>query len=177
MHDPVGNVLLLFLSKDFLLSACFSHVSFPIADFQLPILLPCSPQTTNWQSAIGHRQCHLLLSWRLLLGDGCTSWTFASASVCVSSLAAHRQRATMSQTTIATDIHQPLDIHLDALAKIAFDLTLRFQNGAYTAQLVLTQISDASIDIDARFLEHRTRARAANAVDIRQSNFGSFIWR
>jgi len=38
VHDAVGNVLLLFLAKDLLFSACFSHESFPIADFRLPIL-------------------------------------------------------------------------------------------------------------------------------------------
>ena len=76
----------------------------------------------------------------------------------MSSLTAHRKRATMSQTAIAADIHQPLDIHLDALAKIAFDLALRFQDRTNPAQLVFTQISHASVEVDTGFLEHRIRA-------------------
>ena len=41
-----------------------------------------------------------------------------------------------------------------------------FQNGTNPAQLVFIQISHASVEVDSGFLEHRTRARAANAVDI-----------
>jgi hypothetical protein len=96
----------------------------------------------------------LLLPWRFLLRDGCASWTFARASICVSSLTAHGQRATMSQTAIATDVHQSLDVHLDAFAKVAFDFTLRFQNRANPTQLVFTQISHASIEINSSFFEH-----------------------
>ena len=72
----------------------------------------------------------------------------------MSSLAAHRKCTTVSQAAIATDIHQTLDVHLDTLPKVTFDLTLRFQDAANTAQLIFTQIPYASIEIDARFLEH-----------------------
>ena len=72
----------------------------------------------------------------------------------MSSLATHRKRTAMSQPAIATDVHQTFDVHLDALAKIAFDLALRFQNAANPAQLVLTQIPHASIEINSSFLEH-----------------------
>ena len=83
----------------------------------------------------------------------------------------------MSQAAIATDIHQTLDIHLDALAKVAFDLSLRFQDRANPAQLVFTEISYARIEIDARFLEHGVRARAADAVNISQTDLGSLVGR
>ncbi len=56
------------------------------------------------------------------------------------------KRAAMSQTAIATDVHQALDVHLDALAQVAFDLALRLQDGTNPAQLVFTQIPDASVD-------------------------------
>jgi hypothetical protein len=72
----------------------------------------------------------------------------------MSSLAAHRKCTTVSQATIATDIHQTLDVHLDTLPKVTLDLTLRFQDAANPAQLIFTQIPYASIEIDARFLEH-----------------------
>src|SRR5215813_3074388 len=139
MHDAIGNVLLLFLPKDLLFSACFSH-NFSV-DKQ-----------------------KLLLAGRLLLGDGGTSRTFARASICMSSLAAHRQRTAMPETSIATDIHQALDIHLHALPQVAFDLSLRLQNGTDAAQFVFTQIAHASVDVDTGFLEHGIRTRAANAV-------------
>ena len=40
------------------------------------------------------------------------------------------QRAAMSQTAIAANVHQSLDVHLDALAQVALDLALGFQDGA-----------------------------------------------
>jgi len=57
----------------------------------------------------------------------------------------------MTQTAIATDIHQTLDVHLDALTQITFDLTLRFKDCTNPAQLVFTQVSDSSIKIHSRF--------------------------
>jgi hypothetical protein len=38
----------------------------------------------------------------------------------VRALTAHRQRTAVSESTIAADIHQALDVHLDALSQIAF---------------------------------------------------------
>src|ERR1043165_518267 len=54
MHDAVGNVLLLFLTKDLLFSACFSHKLFPLADFRLPILFSVHHKSAigNWQSTM-----------------------------------------------------------------------------------------------------------------------------
>src|ERR1044072_7431585 len=118
----------------------------------------------------------LLLARCLLLRNGGTTWAFARASVRVGSLATHRQSTTMSQTAIATDIHQTLDVHLDALAQVAFDLALCFQDGTNPAQLIFSKIPDASVETDARFLEHRIRTRAANAVDGSETNLRSFVW-
>ena len=61
-------------------------------------------------------------------------------------LSANRQTATMTQSAVATDVHQPLDVHLDALAQVAFNFSLRFENRTDPAQLVLAQILDASVD-------------------------------
>ena len=88
----------------------------------------------------------LFLARRLLLGDGRAARALTSARVCVRALAAHRQRAAMPQSAIAADVHQTLDVHLNALAQVAFDLALRFENRPDAAQLVLAQIFDASVD-------------------------------
>jgi hypothetical protein len=73
----------------------------------------------------------------------------------MSALTTHGQRATMPQPAIATDVHQALDVHLHTLAQVAFNFSLRFQNGTNPAQLIFTQISYASVEVDAGFLEHR----------------------
>ena len=55
MNDTVGNVLLLFLTKDLLFSACFSHnfsdFQFPISDCQFTVL-----HDANRKLEIGNRQ-------------------------------------------------------------------------------------------------------------------------
>ena len=58
------------------------------------------------------------------------------------SLTTNRQAPTMTQAAVAADIHQTLDVHLNALAKVALDLALRFEDGTNPAQLVFAQISD-----------------------------------
>jgi hypothetical protein len=45
-------------------------------------------------------------------------------------LSTDRQRSTMTQSAVATDIHQTLDIHLHTLAKIALNLPLRLKDSA-----------------------------------------------
>src|SRR6185503_16855360 len=81
----------------------------------------------------------------------------------------------MPQSTIAADIHQPLDVHLHSLTQVAFDFALRFQDITDAAQLVFTQVSDAGIQIDTSFLEHRVRTRTTNAVNVGQANLGSLV--
>src|SRR5262245_47626503 len=68
----------------------------------------------------------LLLARRLLLGDGGASWSLARARVRVRALAAYRQRTTMPQTAIATDIHQTLDVDLYSIAQVYLDLFLTY---------------------------------------------------
>jgi hypothetical protein len=59
----------------------------------------------------------------------------------MSALTAHGQRATMTQPAIATDVHQTLDVHLHTLAQVAFDLSLRFQNGTNSSLRSRTRVS------------------------------------
>jgi hypothetical protein len=49
------------------------------------------------------------------------------------SLAPNRQRTAVAKTTITTDIHQTLNVHLNALAEIALNFSLSFKDAAYAA--------------------------------------------
>src|SRR5687767_2933645 len=93
-------------------------------------------------------------------------------------LTANRQRAAMSQTSITSNVHQALDIHLDALPQIAFDLTLRFQNRPDPTKLVFIQVADAIILVDSRLGQNGACARTTDAVDIRQPYFSPLMrWK
>jgi hypothetical protein len=91
-------------------------------------------------------------------------------------LSSHRQGTAMTQSTVATDVHQSFDVHLDPLAQVSFNFTLRFQDCPDLTQFVLIQVGDASIMIHARLVQNGTRSRTTDTVDIRESNFSSFIW-
>src|SRR5712691_9384803 len=119
----------------------------------------------------------LLLARRLLLGNGRAARALARACVCVRTLSANWQRTPMAQPSVATDVHQTLDIHLNSLAQVALNLALRLQNCSNSAQFILIQIFDARVEIDGRFVENRVRARAANTVDICKSDLSSLIRR
>src|SRR5688500_13545933 len=84
----------------------------------------------------------------------------------------------MAQAAVATDVHQTFDVHLNSLAQVTFNLSLRFQDSADTTQLVFTQIPDTGIEIHASFFKNRIRSGTTNSVDISQPNLGPFIgWK
>src|SRR3982751_6742716 len=86
---PVGTFFFSFLRKTFFLP---------------PVALGIS---------LNRDQLFLFLARGLLLGNRRLAWTLSSTRVGVRSLTTHRQCTTVSQTAIAADVHQALDIHLD----------------------------------------------------------------
>src|SRR5689334_15216724 len=87
----------------------------------------------------------LFLTGCFLLRDGRAARAFARARICVRALATHWESATVTKPAIRTNVHQTLDVHLNALAQIAFDLTLRLKDRTNTTQLFLAQITHARI--------------------------------
>src|SRR6185503_13280202 len=84
----------------------------------------------------------------------------------------------MPESTIAPDIHQPFDVHLNTFAQVAFNFALRFEYCPDAAQLVIVQILDASIDVDCGFSKNRACARTTDTVNVSQPNLGPFIrWK
>jgi hypothetical protein len=118
----------------------------------------------------------LFLARCFLLRNRCASWSLTSSRVCVSTLASYGKRSTVSQPSIATNVHQTFDVHLDPLPEIALDITLRFEHGSYPAQLVFTQILYSGVDVDSSFLQYRAGSRTTDSVDIGESYFGSLVW-
>ena len=90
-------------------------------------------------------------------------------------LASHRQRATMPESAIAPDIHQPLDVHLYALTQVAFNFALRFEYRPDAAQLVIVQILYASIDVDCGLSKNRACARTTDTINVSQPNLGPSV--
>src|SRR4026208_2466005 len=81
----------------------------------------------------------------------------------------------MPQATIAADVHQPFDVHLNLLATIALDTPLLVDHRTNTVNLFLGQLANAPIDADARFAQYLVSARAPDPVDVRQTNLSSLV--
>src|SRR5207237_1144573 len=118
-----------------------------------------------------------LLARRFLLGDGGAPGAFARARVGVRALPADGQAAPVPQAAVTADVHQTLDVHLRALAQIALDLALAFDDRADAPQLLLVQIAHARIGVHARRFEDRVRARAPDAVNVRQTDLDALVNR
>src|SRR6478735_8055235 len=91
---------------------------------------------------------------RLLLGNR----ALAGARVGARPLAVHGQAAAVAHAAIAADFHQPLDVHRDLLAEIAFDAALLLDDAADLPYVVLGEVLHADIAADPGFLENQVRA-------------------
>ncbi len=76
----------------------------------------------------------------------------------------------MAQAAVAADFHQPLDVHGDLLAEIAFDAALLLDHPADLPDVVFRQILDADVGADAGFLQDGVRSHPPDAVDVGETN-------
>src|SRR5690606_38297486 len=109
-------------------NACgfLSHIS-PFTDLYAAVIPAATPSEAVGISAVGSREtiayclpadCRQLL----LLAGNSLSRTLAGTRVGVRTLTTNRQAAAMTQTTVATEVHQTLDVHGHFATQIAFDL-------------------------------------------------------
>jgi hypothetical protein len=76
----------------------------------------------------------------------------------------------MTQATIATQIHQSLDVQSTLATKIALHLVLRLQNLTNPANLAFRQIVRPDTLIDPGLRQNLLRRRTANAVQVGQAH-------
>ena len=76
----------------------------------------------------------------------------------------------MTQTTVAADFAQPLDVHADFTAQVALDDVAMLDGFTQLSLLILGQILDADVRVNAGGLQDLCSTGGANAVDISQSN-------
>jgi len=117
----------------------------------------------------------LLLTCNLLLGYGHAARPLASARIGVCPLTSNRKPSAVAQTAVAADVHQSFDVHLNLLTQVALDPALLVDDGANAIDFFFGQLADASIDADARLTQYLVRPRAPYAVDVRQTDFSSFV--
>ena len=125
---------------------------------------------------IGGRLSHTVLSSLFLQCRCALARPFAGACIGAGTLTTHWQSATMTETTITTNVHQALDVHRRLSTQITFDselcdLVTNFFQIGIGQFLDLFGISNATCFAD--FASTGT----PNAINSRQANFGMLMGR
>src|SRR5271170_754757 len=92
-------------------------------------------------------------------------------------LTAGRQITAVAQSAIRLNINQPLDVHRDIFAQVAFDLAFFLDDLTDTVDLVLAQVLDLLEGIDLRSSQDAERPRIANPENVCESDACLFITR
>jgi len=88
-----------------------------------------------------------------------------------------RQTPPMPQSSVTADVHQPLDVHLDLLSQIAFDIALLIDNGSYPVDLFLGQLANATVRADMSLAQNLVSTRSPDPVYVRKAYLNPLIAR
>ena len=105
----------------------------------------------------------------LLAGNGLLG-ALAGTGILLSVLTADRQATTVTNTAIAADLHQTLDIQAHLTAEVTLNLQVVLDVVTELADLILGEILDAGVGIDADIREHFLRGGQADTVDVGQAD-------
>ena len=83
----------------------------------------------------------------------------------------------MTQSAIATNLHQPLDIHRNGFAQIAFNHPVSLDNVTDAHGFFLSQVFDLGVNVDSGFLTDFRRAAFADAEYVRKPDLNPFVER
>src|SRR5438309_2236319 len=90
-------------------------------------------------------------------------------------LSSNGQPPAMTQSPIATDVHQALDVHLNLLAQVSLDSALRIDDSANAVYFLFRQLANPLINADFGFSQDLVCPRAADAINVCQTDLSSFI--
>src|ERR1051326_7836459 len=113
----------------------------------------------------------------LLLAGDRLGRALARARVGVGALAAHRQAATMTQATVAAEVHQPLDVDTGLAAKIALDEVVAVDHFADLQDFLVAQLADATILRDLDLLDDLGRVLLADAMNVLERDQNALVGR
>src|SRR5262249_233740 len=96
--------------------------------------------------------------------------TRALAGTCIRArtLAAHRQAATMADAAIAAEVEQPLDVHLQLTAQVAFHRELG-DGRTEGRHFAFGEVFDLGVTLHASRVANLQRARAPHSEDVSET--------
>src|SRR5690348_4487332 len=118
--------------------------------------------------------CLALGRRRLAAGDDLAR-PLAGARIGMSPLTAHRQSLAMTQSAIASEVHQALDVLLHLAAQVAFDLVVGVEHVTNPHLLLGREVIGLGRRIDLGRVENPDRGGAADAVDVGQRDFHALV--
>src|SRR4051812_19821004 len=147
------------------LPSFFSGVAPSGAAASLFAMIPSGPADAGLPSSPQPSALH-----GFLLGDRALARALAGARVGAGPLTAYRQSAAVPHPAVAANLHQPLDVHRDFLAEVAFDTALLLDDATDLADVVFRQILDAEGGAHAGILQDGVRAHPPDPVDVGESD-------
>ncbi len=113
---------------------------------------------------------------RLFLG-ACNGFARALAGACIGTgtLTTYRQAAAMTQTAIAAQVHQALDVHGDFRAQVSFHLVMHIDDLPDGVDLAFGKIIAFGIPIDVGLSKNLLGSGATDTIDIGQGDLYPFV--
>src|SRR6185312_5901100 len=105
------------------------------------------------------------------------AWSLTSTRIGVRTLSADRQVAAMTISAIRTDFDQPLDVHLDFFAQIAFHQTFFFDHGTNAVDFIFAKVLDLLHRVHFGRVQNAVGTRRSDAVDVGQRDVGALVAR
>src|SRR5690606_27381322 len=118
----------------------------------------------------------LLLADLLLAGHGLLL-ALAGARVGLRALTVHGKPAAVPDALVGPDLDLAADVRLDLAAKVALDLVVRVDPVAELHQLLVAQLVDAQIRVDAGPCEGLLRPGPADAENVGESDLHALLAR
>ena len=118
---------------------------------------------------------HLFLLGRLLrVGNGLLA-ALPGTGVVLGALSADGEAVAVTDASVATDIHETLDVHLDGGAEFALDLVVLADLVTDGSDLLVVPLAHLDAIIDAAFVKDLLRGAAADSEDIGKAYLSSFV--
>jgi len=118
----------------------------------------------------------MLLSWGYFLACNRTASPFPGAGIGFCPLASYRQTSTVPETTVATDVHETLDVGVHLGAQGTFCLEIGLDQLPDIGYFLIIPVLDLFVDIDSEFLKNELGTGIAYTEDIGESDNTAFVF-
>ena len=122
--------------------------------------------------------CHCLIPSLLLSSAYSALGTLAGTSVLLGALTTNGQALTMTNTAIAADLDEALDVHGSLAPEVALYLYVVVDVLSELAHVILGQIAYANVGVNAGSCENVRSGLAADTVNVGQADLNSLVsWK